>query len=314
LLTHPGNLIGDAWYYVEDDTAHCFYLTCPRNVPRHQAWDIGHAVSSDLITWEIQELALTRGAPDSYDGDSLATGSVLHFQDRYWMAYTGNFATGSVVALAVSNDLYQWQKVPTNPVTRIDHRYYEVDSPDPVVAPYWKKPFIHWWDPFLFEHEGYVYHYVSARRPNGLLDERGTVGLARTQDMIAWEVLPPPEVAPVAFMLECPQLHRRESLYYLTFFSPRFSAAFLALHPAETGRMSSYAMISTGPFGPFRMVGSGAIVPHDYHVQPAAAQIVFWQDKAFLLGSIWDTGEDSICDPIPVAFTENGVKVIDHYS
>jgi hypothetical protein len=128
--------------------------------------------------------------------------------------------------------------------------------------------------------------------------------------MIHWEVLPPPQVDPVAAVLECPQLHRQGDHYYLTFFTAELSAAFLAQHPEESGRMASYTMVGSTPFGPFRIHSSGAIVAGAYHLQPAAAQIVFWQDQAFLLGSIWDGSEDFICDPIPVTFTERGVKVI----
>ena len=35
MLIHPGNYIGDTWYYVDNDTIHCFYLTCPDAIERH---------------------------------------------------------------------------------------------------------------------------------------------------------------------------------------------------------------------------------------------------------------------------------------
>lgn len=71
--------------------AHCFYLTCPEGIARHTAWDIGHATSPDLKAWEIHDLALSRGAPDGYNGVSPATGSVIRFKGRYWLAYSGNW-------------------------------------------------------------------------------------------------------------------------------------------------------------------------------------------------------------------------------
>lgn len=38
-------------------------------------------------------------------------------------------------------------------------------------------------------------------------NERGALGLARTRNMLNWEVMPPPPMAPVAQELECPQLY-----------------------------------------------------------------------------------------------------------
>ena len=40
MLKDPGSHIGDAWYYIEGDVCHCFYLTCPDTQPRHHCWDI----------------------------------------------------------------------------------------------------------------------------------------------------------------------------------------------------------------------------------------------------------------------------------
>ncbi|MGH2544720.1 MAG: hypothetical protein ACRDIB_18160, partial [Ardenticatenaceae bacterium] len=131
MLTHPGNHLGDSWYYVEGDTIHCFYLTCPERVERHTSWDIGHATSPNLTDWEIHDLVLRKGPPDSYDGRCPATGSILRFHDRYWLAYTGNWnGPQPTVALALSDDLYHWEKLVDNPVTSINPAYYD-DPPRP---------------------------------------------------------------------------------------------------------------------------------------------------------------------------------------
>jgi beta-fructofuranosidase len=115
-------------------------------------------------------LVLWKGAPDSYDGRCLATGSVLRFNDRYWLAYTGNWNDPQpTAALAVSDDLYHWEKLANNPITHIDPTYYD-DTP--------RRPprdWLHWRDPFLFEHDGFVYHYVCANANKGPIDERGTL-------------------------------------------------------------------------------------------------------------------------------------------
>jgi beta-fructofuranosidase len=304
MLIHQRNHMGDSWYYVHEDLIHCFYLTSPDTIERHTAWDIGHATSSDLVNWTIHDLVLQKGAPGSYDGNCPATGSVIRFQDRYWLAYTGNW-NGPVptAALAVSDDLYRWEKCAWNPVTQIDPRYYETIGTAPRAWPHWR-------DPFLFEHEGYIYHYVSARLNTGESATRGTLGMARTQDMRTWEILPPPEVEPVVGELEVPQVHKWENLYYLAFSTlPEvISDKLFACFPKEDFTLSGYSMVGPSLFGPFKMHGNGRILPLDYAVQPYAIQIVIWQEKPYLLGTVWNDEQDFICDPIPLQFTDVGVK------
>lgn len=306
MLIHPGNHIGDSWYYVENDKIHCFYLTCPESVERHTAWDIGHATSTDLIHWEIQKMALVKGEPGSYDGRCLATGSILRFKDRYWMAYTGNWnGPQPTVAIAVSDDLYHWDKLPSNPVTSINPAYYD-NHPAP--SP---RDWLHWRDPFLFQYEGMVYHYTCAKSNKGPVDQSGTLGTARSEDMVHWEVLPPPDVQPVAMELECPQVYQFGDLFYLIFSTATslFSKSFRRQHFSDRERWSSYAMVGTSLFGPFYMQGNGEIIPVDYPMQPYANQIVFWQKQPYLLGTVWNDDQDFICDPIPVEITKSGVKV-----
>lgn len=257
------------------------------------------------MNWEILGVVLKRGEADSYDGICLATGSVLRFNNLYWLAYTSNWCGPyPTVALAVSEDLYQWEKLSCNPVSQLNPDYYETVGTAPRNWPHWR-------DPFLFEYEGFVYHYVCAQTNKSTNDVRGTVGLARTKDMHHWEVLPPPDVEPVTMELECPQLYKWGNLYYLVFSTaPQwFAKAFLSRYPQDQLRWSSYSMVGPTPFGPFRIHGNGQIIPADYRLQPYANQIVFWKQQPFLLGTVWNDEQDFICDPIPVEFTEMGVKL-----
>ena len=305
MLMHPGNHIGDSWYYVNDTVAHCFYLTCPDTIELHTDWHIGHATSTDLINWEIHELALKKGEPETYDGICPSTGSVIRFQDRYWMAYTGNWqGPEPTVALAISDDLFHWEKFDANPVTKIDPRYYELMGPPPSNFPHWR-------DPFLFEHDGAVYHYVCARKCTKTPKTGGTLGLAKTMDMRHWKVLPPPQVDPVCLALEVPQIYAWQGRYYLIFSAnpPWFCDAFLAQYPMDSLRDAGYVMVGPTPFGPFTMPGNGQIVPPNYEIQPYAVQLVFWQAKTYLLGTVWNSAQDYICDPLPVQLTPTGVKL-----
>jgi beta-fructofuranosidase len=161
-------------------------------------------------------------------------------------------------------------------VTSIDPRYYDAEPAPP------PRNWLHWRDPFLLEHEGVVYHYVCAKRNDGPVGQRGTLGLAHTRDMKHWEVLPPPDVEPITMELECPQVYGVAGRYYLIFSTAisLFSEAFRARYFEAGERWSSYAMVGPTPFGPFRIHGTGQIIPLDYPIQPYANQVVFWQGQA----------------------------------
>ncbi|HEX2952279.1 MAG TPA: family 43 glycosylhydrolase [Armatimonadota bacterium] len=300
MLQHPNQQIGDAWFFVDNSTVHCYYLTCPLDVPRHTRWDIGHAVSNDLTNWTIVDPALVRGESGFFDHDGLATGSVIPFAGRYWMAYTTHHQ--ATVGLAVSDDLYTWQKVSKTPITDVDPRYYEPMSHGVRKAKHWR-------DPFLFVHDGMVYHFVCASRNDGPEDRRGTVGVARTADMQHWQILPPPAIDAIDQEMECPQLYQQNGRYYLLFSSAAewFTPEATTSIPGIFG-WSSYAMVANSPFGPFTLQ-YGRIIPADYPVQPYACQIVQWQGNSYLLGTIQPPEYGVICDPIPVIFTEDGIHL-----
>ena len=308
MLFHPGHQIGDPWFFIEGDVAHCFYLVCPLDASALDSKEIGHATSTDLVNWHIHPLALRRGAPDSYDGASLATGSVIRAQGKYWMSYTGNHAgPDPCAALATSDDLFAWHKAAWNPITRLDERFYQRTGNAP-------RAIEHWRDPFLFEHDDYFYQAICANRADGPTDARGTVGLARSRDLRVWETLPPLEVQPVASELEVPQIRQVNGLYYLIFcLAPAWwSAPWRARHPDKITSWSTYTMVGPSPLGPFVLRNPNPIVPPDYPVQPYAGQIVEWQGHHYLMGKIKvpENNGNAVCDPIEVAFDADGVRAL----
>jgi beta-fructofuranosidase len=301
MLIHEGNRIGDAWYFVRDNLVHAYYLTSSMDIPPHVRWSIGHATSRDLVNWEIHDLALQPGPSGAWD-DALATGSILYWKDRYWMAYTGHRT--QQVGMAVSDDLFTWERQAQNPVTGIDTRYYEAIGSG-------ERKKNHWRDPFLFEHEGTIYQYVCASRNDGPRDARGVLGFASSHDLIQWDILPPPETEPIAQELECPQVYKVGDVWYLLFSSgPRwFSKKHLEAIGGPHERFASYSMVGPSPMGPFRLHGSGHIIPPTPERQPYACQLVFLHGKAFLLGTVIVGESSGICDPIPVKFTPEGIRI-----
>ena len=303
---HPSKHVGDAWYYVKEDIVHCFYLMTPTKENPLSPNGIGHAVSADLAHWDTLDSALIHDVSERWNEQSaahLAVGSVLQHEDRYWLAYTGNTSitrkNEAAVCLAVSDDLLNWEKVACNPVTRVDPLYYERWSAE-------SEQSVHWCTPFLFAYDEWVYHYVCASRRSGPADQRGTPGLARTNDMINWEVLPPPILEPILQNMDMPQLYAENWRFYLVFFAhaSNFARNFAARYESEL-TSTMYSMVSPTPFGPFRMHSSGRIIPLESSLQIAAAQIVHWRGEHHLLCSVRG-GE---VRPVRVEFTAAGVKV-----
>jgi hypothetical protein len=68
-------------------------------------------------------------------------------------------------------------------------------------------------------------------------------------------------------------------------------------------------MVRESLFGPF--ISMAAAIPPDYPITPYANQLVFWQSKAYLLGTVWNDDQDFICGPIPIEFSETGAKMIE---
>lgn len=300
MLRVPSHHLGDSWYSVDGNRAHCFFLICPDTTPRHAAWDIGHASSLDLTNWMYHGIVLRRGPAEAWDGLCLATGSVLRHGDLFWMAYTGNWCgPRPAVGLAVSRDLCDWRKAAGNPVTTIDERYYAVTSRG-------RRTFPHWRDPFLFEVNGSVYQLTCATA-TGHHGLAGTIGVARSHDMATWEVLPPLDVDPFAEELECPQVIAGRGRYYLVF-STLGELLLSGVSAAKDPGGNMYSMLGDTPFGPFRVASPEPVLPADMPDRPYAGRIVEFRGRLYLLGTIWSEAGDRIADPIPIELTPTGVR------
>lgn len=303
--------INDAWYYAENGIVHCFYLVCPRGSGGF--WDIGHLVSEDLYNWQDDGLALERGDPGAWDDERLATGSVLKYGGRYWMAYTGHHEGDELlvqrVGMAFSDDLHRWDKIPENPVTEADPEHYEIISTG-------KRAKVNWRDPFLLETADGVLQLVCARRRDGDVSSRGTVGVAKSTDMRRWQILPPLQHDRIAEELEVPQIYGIGNRFYLVFctlggdaglpdlISPNFKAG----NPEHSFRNAGYSMVASSPLGPFHIHGTGEILDNPPAPWFYASQLVEFRGRWYLLATMCDEETEQISDPIPVEADETGLR------
>jgi sucrose-6-phosphate hydrolase SacC (GH32 family) len=192
----PGHVVKDHSLIRRDDTYHLFYL---RGDP---AWSIGHATSTDLIHWHLEEPVLTN-TPGSWNELGLWAPHVRNFHGEYYMYFTGvnaNFAQQS--GMAQSPDLFNWYQYP-------DPKFH----PDPSWALWNESSWSNGRDPFVFEYNGFFYMLVTAKTNTNL----GAIGSAISTDLEHWQDNGPIYVHDSWHALESPQLVQRDGKFHLFF-------------------------------------------------------------------------------------------------
>ena len=301
MLRHEENHIGDSWYFVKNDICHCFYLTCPMSEERHTAWDIAHATSKDLVHWERHGIVLSKGRAGEWDEKCLSTGSVIEWKGRFWMSYTGRWDSyDGKIGIAVSDDLYHWEKLPQNPVILPDTQ---------VVAPLGRglRKFCHWRDAKLIRHDGNIYALVCATSKTALADACGTVAICRSVNMKAWRVIGEVQVEPICQELECPQIYNIGGKYVLLFscFHDLFADWMIEKY-GEKLRQTSYYMVSDSIWGPYHFVPDFNLLPNDcpdlcQNVQ-YANQFVKMNGAWYIMGTVWSEEGDYLADGRKLSF------------
>lgn len=188
----PDRWVWDFWLADDGDDYHLLYLQAPKSLLdpdlRHHHATIGHAVSTDLVQWEVLGDALGPGPPGAWDDLATWTGSIIRHQGRWHMLYTGaSVMDGKLVqriGIATSLDLTSWRKE-DGPAIEVDPRWYETRA-----EPGWYEEA--WRDPWVFAAADGKFHVlITARAPSGPIDGRGVVGHASSPDLSVWEVHPP---------------------------------------------------------------------------------------------------------------------------
>ncbi len=241
---------------------HLYFLQAPRALSepilRHGVATVGHAVSHDCRQWEYCGTALEAGKPDSWDDRAIWTGSVTVRDGLAYMFYTGlcqaEKAPVQRIGLAVSTDLVHWERHPGNPLLEVDTRWYEPQSTEQRETRAWRDPYV----VYSSDEEAY-YMFLSARANTGPPDGRGVIGLARSTDLLSWEVLPPVSMPGDFTEMEVPQVVPLNGRYYLLFCATRHVSAHLSLAGAASWAGTHY-LVADELTGPYRMLTDEPLV------------------------------------------------------
>ncbi len=198
--------IGDITVIKSNGIYHLFHLI----IPNHDY--IAHAISPDGISWRRVKNALFVGDPGEWDDDMLWTMHVCEVKGRFEMYYTGlqrqDRGVISRVGLAVSENLYDWQKI-SNEIFPFESKlpFYEDVNENP-------RKWLSFRDPFRYEYKNDPYYLICARSSTGPTSRRGCVGLVK-QNENNLEYLKPLHYPMVYDDLECPCVFELHGRYYL---------------------------------------------------------------------------------------------------
>lgn len=234
----------DFWHVQDGPDHHLFYLQAPRALGdpdlRHWNVTIGHAVSGDLERWEVLPDALAPGPPGAFDDFTTWTGSVVRHDGAWALLYTGtsHAERGLVqrVGLATSDDLVTWDRH-GSAVIEADPEWYELLDLSSWHDQAWRDPWV------AADPAGGWRAYVTARARDGDPKGRGVVGLARSKDLVTWEVGPPVTEPMGIGQLEVPQLVEVGGRTHLVFCTEG--------GPVTRAGTGTYALVGDGPDGPF---------------------------------------------------------------
>lgn len=314
MLTLPDLWIWDSWAVRDGATYHLFFLQAPSSLGdpsrRHTEARVGHATSTDLVTWDYHGVAL---GPSESGWDDLATwtGSVARGDDGVWRMYYTAISTAGYdlrdqrIGLAESDDLFTWRKTGHRPILEADPRWYKTLGIEGNSASET------WRDPFVFrDPTGDGWHMLVTARLQGTprLDD-GVLAHARSHDMVTWELGPPVSGDPSGFgQIEVPQVRWVGDRALLVF----------TCHPEE---QSAVRREQSGYFCTWSVVGDSLLGPWDlgtaepFRAEPYLFAAPLLEDPSGGLSLVGFRNTEpqgllqfEIVDPIPVAL-EGGALV-----
>lgn len=324
MLSIADHWLWDSWIFDDGSRHHLYYLQAPvMSHPnlRHDQARFGHAVSGDLVTWEVLGETFGPGPRGSFDDLATWTGSIIRTDDgSYRLFYTaistdGHGLRDQRLGMASGTDLHTWTDRSTEPIARADPRWYKTLADYPDVAttgPALDTVSETWRDPYAVrDPEGDGWHLlVTARAVGAGRNDDGVVAHLHSSDLETWEVLPPLSSAGTGFgQLEVIQTRQVDGRWVMVF----------TCHPQEmtpervarSGEFCTWSVPCDGPLGSFDVE---AARPFTADPTLFAAPLVQGRDGTWaILGfhNEGDSGDDTfeICDPIPVTLDADGYLV-----
>ncbi|MBE0697053.1 MAG: glycoside hydrolase family 68 protein, partial [Anaerolineaceae bacterium] len=234
-----GMSMWDTWGIAHGGAAHMFYLQFYGKDSTRDTNDanwLGHAVSPDLLHWEDKGLSIGPGPAGGAEDMQPWTGCVVEHASTFYFFYTMRSTSdqgyGQKIGLATSADLQHWTRYAGNPLLVPDDRYYvsyehplpknTVDCRDMVIIP--NPNGSGWLGYFAARVKASPAAQTLAAQPavaqtlaaQPAVAQTAAIGLARSNDLIHWEQLPPAFVPGNISAIEVPDVFFLDGRWYMT--------------------------------------------------------------------------------------------------
>lgn len=176
-FAEPGGTVIDHALIEKDGLHHLFYIrgrACT-HWPEWPTRNFGHAVSKDLVHWEVRNPVLQ--SPDyGWDEFQVWAPHVIEHAGEYWMFYTGvNEFCCQAVGLARSKDLFHWKR----------------HGEGPIITPgewglWGARQGSDCRDPMVLKDGDTFYCYYTAIQKTGKVPE-SCVGISSSKDLLNWK-------------------------------------------------------------------------------------------------------------------------------
>lgn len=311
--------IGDTWQYSDGHSVHAFFMQgAGANEEDLLDGSIGHAVSEDMLQWQVLPAAIQRGLPGSWDEQQLWTGCTIRKDDTLYLFYTSRCKAernANSISVATSEDGITWTKYDGNPIIRPDPRYYYTNDHRTPLAVHSNidgnimdcRDLCVVYD----EEKKHYWGYFAVRRPGDECTQTSVIALAKSYDMLHWEQLPPCFCPDKYHCIETPDVFKMGDKWYMLCLSGNhYGQRNRTGDPNMFGRITIYGE-ADAPEGPYRECRSDNILVGSMECSGHCAKTVLHQGVRYLIytQTLCDGGylkEFSMSPPKVVEADESG--------
>lgn len=178
-FAEPGGYVVDHAIIKKDDLWHLIYIRgiAATNWPEFPLSNFGHAISSDLVNWQVEKPVL-EVLKDGFDTYQVWAPHIISHQDKYWIFYTGvTDSATQAICLATSDDLFHWERHEKNPLfTSLPWGHWDEshwsDCRDPMI---------------LKEGDTFYCYYTAGRMVPDTEQFEYCLGISSSKDLIHWK-------------------------------------------------------------------------------------------------------------------------------
>lgn len=282
--------VGDTWHYSDGHSVHAFFMQGSGDNPDDLLdGSLGHVISEDMLQWRSLPAALERGIKGSYDEAQLWTGCTIRKDDTLYLFYTSRCEAeeyANTISVATSKDGITWEKYEGNPIIRPDPRYYYTYNNRTKLAVHsnneWKIMDCRDLCVVYDEEKKHYWDYFAVRSPADECTQTSVIALAKSEDLLHWEQLPPCFCPDKYHCIETPDVFKMGNKWYMLCLSGNhYGQRNRTGDPNMFGRITIYGEADT-PEGPYRECRADNIVVGSMVASGHCAKTVLHQGKRYL--------------------------------